>query len=209
MKHNYKSILINSLIITVLTMAALFLFVTVTQTVAPAMEVKSASVQTYQRDPSLVAVMDDLNLDYSDLNLIYVSFEGQAGEIAGMYVSDGLTKTVQVRYGLSAEALPELLSHEYLHYIQHTKPVEATLYRSQLYALYAKNAELQRRVGPYKTGAVCQNTATSCDDWKELQAYACTELPDYELPAELLSFCNKYLPNRSDLIYDKSDIYLN
>lgn len=167
---------------------------------SPVASVQPATLPiTYRHDPQVAAIMDGLGLDYSELNLVVAELPNtdpsKAGEFNG-------TDTIYIKPDFTshtAKQVNTLLSHEYLHFVQAKQQPESQLYASYMYELYETNAFLHNRVKDYASGAICNGVVKDCLNWRELEAYSCTELPDYTLQQQFIDYCNKYLPKRSGL----------
>jgi len=150
-------------------------------------------VKTYRHDPELATVMTSLGLDYSKLNLIYAPAPNQSALAQAIY--DGVD-TIYLNPDHDATIVNRILSHEYIHHIQNTRRLGATSFYPYLETLYGSNYQLQRRMTNYSNNSACLN---GCNLNLEVQAVACTELPDSQLDPSFIKWCNAFLPKRASL----------
>ena len=149
---------------------------------------------TYYQYPELAAVMRSLGLDYSHLNLVHYHSPGLSSAAIASFSPPA---TFYVDENASGKQLAVSLSHEYIHYVQMiTSPAEAQSYYAYIHNVYDNNAQLYNRMSGYRTRD-CTIGCSSLDS--ELEAVACTELPDANLQPAFIAFCNRYLPHRYDL----------
>ncbi len=149
-----------------------------------------------RQDPEVVAYMQTLGIDYKNLNLIFSS-EAELGKgVAGDY---SLPNTIRLSKEYSEQQLRQTAAHEYLHYVQRYVDVaQATLFHDYILQLESALPSLQKRVEPYRTGEACAGVCERIED--EIEAIACTELPDSFLREDFIAWCNKHIPNR-DLLF--------
>lgn len=149
-----------------------------------------------RQDEPVAVVMQALGLDYSKLNLIYGLPDGEDQYTKSTFAAPN---TISLKIDLPFNQAKVALSHEYIHYIQAQDPTEATAFYPYLRKLEVKDKWLGKRVESYRNGKAC-GTVTCTNVEAELEAIACTEMPDYALSADFVVFCNKYLPHRYDLL---------
>lgn len=149
---------------------------------------------TATADPILASDMNRLGLDYKDITVRF-STNLPAGT-AGHY--DAQTKTIEVDAPLTGVARDVVLSHEYIHYVQFTKPGSyAESFYGYMDQLIQNNTYLHSRVasmlanGQLEAGSKVES---------EAEAFACTELPDSALNSDFVGFCNSVLPTREALL---------
>jgi len=147
------------------------------------------------QDPTVGAYMQELGLDYSQLNLIYgVNPAIPAGEASYTYPN-----TIYLTDRITGNEIYTALSHEYIHYVQNvTDKVAAESFYPYMDELMNSNKWLYDRMSDYRTNKLCTENCLRLQ--AEVQAVACTELPDTRLRADFAAFCRKHLPNRSNLL---------
>lgn len=149
--------------------------------------------KVYRHDPELTAVMDRLGLDYSELNLVYGNSFNQASTNQGFF--DG-RDTIYLNPDHELAITDRVISHEYIHYVQRYHYIESSEYYSYVTNLYENTPSFYARMQRYRDGSACNGT---CNLNIEIEAVACTELPDYLLQQQFINYCSKYLPKRSSL----------
>jgi hypothetical protein len=145
----------------------------------------------YRQDAPVVAVMQRLGLDYSRLNLIY----GQDPHHDNQAIFNS-PNTIYVSPEIDPSKLNLILSHEYIHYAQlNLDQAGASTFYPYVMALSDTNEHLHSRKADFASH-LCKECSL---DW-EIEAVACTELPDSALRDDFIAWCNKYLPKRNELV---------
>lgn len=142
----------------------------------------------YRHDPEVKAVMDELGLDYSKLNLVY----GDNPRMPNNKNASYLNGTIYLSPEHSAP-LYLLMSHEYIHYAQWVDHEASLSFNTYLDELYT-GQWLYSRMDNYRLTETCSG---ACDIHQELEAVTCTEISDTYLREDFIAWCNKHLPRRN------------
>lgn len=155
---------------------------------------------TYVVPAEVAPIVRDLALD---MNLVqYMKIEvvpdvsrcggGNASNTAAC-MNNGTLIWPQAMFNTRPDQQYALFAHEYLHFVWAEIDPE---YRNSLLpyldSVWNTVPRFNKRLDTY-TGL------TSDDKYNEIQAYSCTEVADFKIPAPLLAYCTKYIPNRSVL----------
>jgi hypothetical protein len=147
------------------------------------------------QDPTVVGYMQTLGLDYSKLNL----YLGASDSFSDSKASFIAPNNIYLSPSVGSDQLYIVLSHEYMHYVQSAIDVEsAESYYPYMNDLMNSDDWFHNRTAYYRDRKYC--TKEPCLSLEaELEAVACTELPDYVLKADFIAWCNKHLPQRYSL----------
>lgn len=144
----------------------------------------------YRHDPEVIGYMQELGLDYNRLNLYYADDP----ELPGSPGTFNAPNSVYLSPTAPEGQRRAILLHEYVHYVQAVKDVQgAEAFYPYIAGLRRNNGQVSQRMANYK---ICD----TCSIDRETQAVACTEVPDSALREDFRSWCNKWLPKRSELL---------
>lgn len=146
-----------------------------------------------EQSSEMVGYLKELGIDSTPLNLLL----RDTPPVEGVDAQFKFPNTLVLYATTPMSDRAASLAHEYIHYVQQVDPEAETFY-PYLQQLYKSDEWVYSRMEFYRRE--CTKYAEPCDFSNEIEAVACTEVPDRVLEISFRTWCYKQIPARSSIV---------